>query len=222
LYIFTNEQNLEGYERYVYPYYIGFFLLAVMLLAIAARRSRFVVEGKAAVLFLCAVLCLRFATAIPTPYTLFGVDASEFDDRREFAVMVDDLTARLPEDSRTFIVSSDDDGLKWFMYCYEFLPWQVDYSYGGGSVDGHFIVNEKLVDGSVVRHPVSAEDWADYLMEQGCDVVFVDHADELFIATYGHLFSDGLQSYVDGEENLYHVVAQGAGVRMEPFRAVQS
>lgn len=217
LYIFTDEQNLVGYERYVYPYYIGFFLLAVLLLAMAARRSRFVVEGKAAILLLCAVLCLRYATMVPSVYTLWGVDSSEFDDRREFAAAVDDITARLPEDSRTFIISSDDDGLKWFTYCYEFLPWQVDYSYGGGSVDGHFVVNEKLADGSVERHLVSPEDWAEYLIEQGCDTIFVDQADEAFIDAYGYLFSDGMREYVRGEENLYHVYIEGDGVRIEPF-----
>lgn len=218
IYIFTQSQAFTDYERYVYPYYIGCFLVALLLLGTAAKNSRFVVEGKLAVLLLCALLCFRFVQTVPPVYSLVGFHSSEFDARREQSAEIQAMTQDLEMDSTTFIVSIGPSGdFMWFVYCYEFLPWQVDYSYGGGNEGGNFTTYSKQPDGTVETHFVTADEWQAYLLASECDYVLIDEADDGFRQIYGHLFADGMESYFTEKTNLYTVQAVGQQVQLVPF-----
>ncbi|MDL2252540.1 hypothetical protein LJC49_00500 [Ruminococcaceae bacterium OttesenSCG-928-I18] len=210
IYVFRPEQAFESFERYLYPYYIGWFLASVLLLALSARASRFVVEGKAALWGLSLLLTLRCWLILPPVYTAVAFDPSEFDERRRFEQRVNELTAHLDPEGRTFVISTDDTGLKWFTYCYAFLPWQVDYSYGGGP----FEIKELQEDGSRLVTPVDAEAWEEHLLETGCTTVFIDKADEAFAQEYEALFEDGMRAYFDEETVLYDVVVQNGQVQL--------
>ena len=215
LYIFRPEQALafESYDRYVYPYYIGWLLGAVVLLCtgLASAQARWVPVGKLALLGLAAAVFLRVGLLIPPHYTVLGVHPDEFSERREFNAHVDSLKPLLDPAGRTFLVKSGDNGIGWFMYCHQLLPWQLDYSFGGVLEQ-----RERQPDGTVQRRPVTPEELVAHLLESGCTTVYIDFADYDFIQTYGALFSDGLAAYQNGRASLYTVRPGGGGVVLEP------
>ena len=92
----------------------------------------------------------------------------------------------------------------------------MDYSYGGGSIDGHFYSTDKHSDGSVSRNPVSPGEWAVYLQENECDYVYIDVADDEFVEVYGYLFSDALRGYREGTADLYRVTESGGTILLIP------
>lgn len=212
IYIFRPEQTFESYERYVYPYYIGWFIASVCLFGASAAHSRWKVEGKSALLALSLLFVFRFWQFIPLPYSVLGVNTAEYNWRREFALQVDKLTSRLEKNGRTFIVSSGDSGALWFQYSYQMLPWIADYSFGGGSL----IERRNQPDGTVQKHELNVEEWEEYLLETGCTTVFIDYADESFYEMYQTLFEDGMQEYfVDGTQ-LYDVIHDNGHLFLRP------
>ncbi|MGD9559007.1 MAG: hypothetical protein AB7V55_00180 [Oscillospiraceae bacterium] len=216
IYIMRPEQMFEGYERYIYPYFMAWFLLAALLFGIsatgAAGRWRTAL-GQGAALALCAVVAGRCVQLVPPSMALLDVHPSASADRHIFQKQVLALRHRLPQSGKTFIVSSGDSGLRWFMYCYEMLPWQVDYSFGGGE-----LVRRTLQpDGTTEKHELTADEWADYLLENACTTVLLDEVDEGFRQRYGALFSDGLAAYDEEKTQLYGVVAGAGDVRLEPL-----
>lgn len=214
IYIFRPEQAFESYERYVYPYYIAWFLGSLVLLSISAKESRWVVEGKAVVLALCIALCFRFWQFVPLHFSVLGFHKDEFSTQREFAAYVDTITARLPEDSHTFIVSSEDDGSRWFKYCFAMLPWQVDYSFGGGDI----IQRTRMEDGSTELHELNAKELEKYLRESECTMLYIDTASQRFIDLYSVLFSDELAAYQSGTTDLYTIEVVDDQLIIAPYR----
>ncbi len=79
---------------------------------------------------------------------------------------------------------SGDDGSLWFRYCYELLPRQLDYSFGGG------VLAEKRLDknGESYEHELTAEEWEAYMLEQGVTAVYIEKTDEAFRQRFGGLF----------------------------------
>ncbi len=216
LYLFRADQiaKFESYDRYVYPYYIGWLLGALVLLGVAICRGpgRRGLLGKAAVLAFAALLFLRVGQLVPAQYTLVGAHADEFADQRAFSQKTEALQARLDPAGRTFLVKSGDVGMGWFMYCYEMLPWQMDYSFGGGAI----LLRRPAPGGGVEEVPLTTGQWLQYLAETGCTTVFIDFADYDFIHSYGNAFSDGLAAYENGETDLYAVVQRGGATTLEP------
>ena len=211
LYVFRPEQAFESFERYLYPYFIGWFLAAVVLLAQTATEARFPALAKGSVLGLSLLLALRVWMVAPPVMTIVGFHPEEYNGRRRFEQRVEELTAQLDPGGKTFIISTDDTGLAWFQYCYAFLPWQVDYSYGGGA----FEERELLKDGSRVITPIDVNGWEEHLIENEVTTVFIDKADAAFAEEYGSLFADGMQGYFSEETAVYNVVPHGNGVRLE-------
>lgn len=213
IYLLKPSETFFSYERYVYPYYIGWFLAALLLLGISAVSSRFMVEGRLGVLALALLLLLRVGQHIPVQFTPLGLHASEYDERRAFEADVAALTAQLPPDSRTFFVSSSDTGFGWFIHSYEFLPQQLDYSFGGGIL----AQREIQPDGSVLEQELTAAEWGAYLTESGCTHIYILDADDAFVQRYGVLFSDGMAAYLASGTQLYTVNSEGGQVTLNPM-----
>ncbi len=213
IYIFRPEQTFESYERYVYPYYIGWFMGAFALLGLSAVSSRWKVEGSGVILALALLFGFRFMQNIPLPYSMLGFNGDEYAFRREFAAEVEQLTSRLPLEGRIFIVSSGDDGSRWFTYSFQMLPWQADYSFGGGAL----IERSKQPDGTVKLHQLTVQEWEEYLLESKCTNVFLDDADEAFWQNYGALFADEGASYKQDGNQLYEVEIQQGGLTLVPM-----
>ncbi len=238
IYVFTQEQTLTSYHRYLMTFFLGWFLAALALLAMSvagavagrdnlgaasasaasgsdtARRRGVVaaLAGKAAVLGIATVFCLLFWRNVPVAYSVFGFNAAAYANERAFLADAAGTAAALPENGKTFLISTGDNGLKWFQYHYAFQPRQMDYSYGGGE----FLERTKLAGGFVEKRHIGPAEWRQYLIDEGVTTVLIDSADDAFRAEYGRLFSDGMAAYFSGETNLYNVEISGGKATLTP------
>lgn len=218
IYIMRPEQayGFDSHERYMYPYYMAWFLAAFVLMCAAARgrQGLWLAAGRLAPAGLAALLFLRVALMVPPQLTLFGVHREEYSLRRQQAAYLQSLCSPLPRDARTFLVYSGDSGIGWLTYCYEFLPWQLDYSYGGGQQ----AVREKQPDGTTLVRPVTRLEWERHLVSTGCDVVLIVDADEDFRQKFAYAFTDRLQDYDNGLTQYYQVNVNGERITLSPVR----
>ncbi len=200
VYVFTEaiSDTLVGYERYIYPYLLGWLVAAAALVIRAGqneRRPGLLTGGfLAATLLLGGLVCLR----LPLNLTVFAGHDSLYAQRRETQSMAAEVQAAVPEDARIFFVSQGDDGNRWFLFTYELYPWYLDYSgaskQGGG---GTFALPDAAVpDGTdtLYFHYYTEDALRDTIRASGCDYVFVDRCDALFTAGFAGLFGDGLEN----------------------------
>lgn len=211
-FIFTESQGsqLIDYNRYLYTYYLGWFLAAVSLLCAAARQSRWVLVGKGGV-FALACLCLlcfgRYispgTSVLDYPNSSFaGVVITEQRAAQAKAVIEADPQRVGPaQTQRVFLVSQGDNGLNWFTYSYEFLPMVLDYSgvdrekesdtirYGAG---GGTFGTEEQYNQDPYYHAYTVQEFWDTVKASGCGYLFVETCDAVFTNSYAMLFGDGL------------------------------
>lgn len=227
-FIFTESQGAQliDYNRYLYTYYLGWFLIALALLCQAVRQSRWQLPGKAAVLAL-ACLCLLCFDRYISPYTcVLDYGDAEFTSMELYAAQTRQVKAAIEADpqrqgdtagQRVFLVSQGDNGLRWFNFSYEFLPMVLDYSgllrekdstgieYGAG---GGTFGTAELYNGDVYYHAYSPQQFWKAVQQCGCAYVFVQYSDSVFEQSYAALFSDGLAAAANGSPALYRVDEQ--------------
>lgn len=208
-------RRLASYDRYVYPFYMGLFLVVLFLACqgLAAAKRRPAAAGKAVLVLLAAGLLVRTWQFVPLQYSVLGVPQEEYSERLEFNRNVAHLKSRLDPDGKTFIVTSQDEGMRLYMYVHEMLPLRTDYSYGGG---GRLRVKKPGPDGTSQVVEVTLAEFEEYLAESGCTTLYFDSINAIFIENYGSLFSDGLQGAAEGRTLLYSISVQDGHVWMEP------
>lgn len=195
VYVFRDEvsDGLVGFERYIYPYLLGW-LLAAGALALRAmdeeRPAGLLQTGFGVlVLGLAGLVWLR----VPFTLTVFGSGDAAYAERRATQAVTREVQAVVPEDAHIFFVSQGDDGSRWFLYTYEFYPWYLDYSgttgMGGG---GTFALPGALPEDTIYYHPYTARELHDCILDNGCTYIFIEKSDDLFAQGYAALFSDGL------------------------------
>ena len=201
VYVFRDEvsDGLVGFERYMYPYLLGWLLAAgaLVLRAMAEERPAGLVQTGFAVfvLGLAGLVWLR----VPFTLTVFGCGDAAYAQRRETRSVAEEVQAVVPQDAHIFFVSQGDDGSQWFLYTYEMYPWYLDYSgtsgMGGG---GTFALPGALPEDTLYYHPYTAQELHDCILESGCTYIFIEKSDDLFAQGYAGLFSDGLAGCEDG------------------------
>lgn len=201
-FIFNESQAavLTDYNRYVNTYFLFWFLLALthLLLAASAERGRRWLCGGALGL---AVLALGVTASMVRPQmSALAFPETTFREQQDYADSAQLLSeqvkaAGLP--GTIFFVSTQDNGLRYFTYCYQLLPLQLDFSFGGGPLG-----SAENDDGSLYYHALSCEELRDYLSEHGCDYIFLDRYDAVFADEYAPLFADGLAA-ADAGAQLY-------------------
>lgn len=191
VYVFRDEvsANLVGYERYLYPYYMGFFIGALVLLGHAVADDAKLRIGRLAISGLCAVCMLRMAQFIPPQLTVLEQNPTVQWQRTEITQCVQWATQDVPADSRIFFISQGDNGNSWFMNSYAFYPYVLDYSFGGGTLG----LPGALPEDTLYYIPLTQQELIDYLEENNCDYVYVEQSDPLLQESYGSLFSDELK-----------------------------
>lgn len=216
VYVFRDEvsDGLVGFERYIYPYLLGW-LLAAGALALRAmdeeRPAGLVQTGFGVlVLGLAGLVWLR----VPFTLTVFGCGDTAYAERRQTQAVTEEVQAVVPADAHIFFVSQGDDGSRWFLYTYEFYPWYLDYSgttgMGGG---GTFALPGALPEDTLYYHPYTTEELHDCILDSGCTYIFIEQSDDLFAEGYASLFSDEL----DGCEAGAAVYAYNAGTALFDF-----
>lgn len=146
-------EALTDYNRYIYSYYIGWFLMALACLAVAllpqvrtcirlvkeidgptaiAKTTcdvpRWGLAGQGAVLLLAAAMLLRQGQIVLPQLSVLGFADSEFADRRLIRAEAEQVCRYLTEEDRVFFVSQGDNGEAWFSAVFDFYPILVDYS----------------------------------------------------------------------------------------------
>ena len=201
VYVFRDEVSggLVGFERYLYPYLLGW-LLAAGALALRAmdeeRPAGLLQTGFGAlVLGLAALVWLR----VPFTLTVFGSGDAAYAQRRATQAVTEEVQAVVPADAHIFFVSQGDDGSRWFLYTYEFYPWYLDYSgTAGNGGGGTFALPGALAEDTLYYHPYTAEELHDCILDNGCTYVFIESCDDLFADGYAGLFDDGLAGCAAG------------------------
>ena len=234
-------ESLTDYNRYIYSYYIGWFLIALACLSLvlqpytevvlkdgpaaAAKCSqpRFALAGQGAVLLLAAAMLFRLNQLVLPQLSVLGFSDSEFADRKAERAEAQLVCSYLGPDDRVFYVSQGDNGEGWFSAVFDFYPVLVDYSgavstmEGGG---GTFGLAELEPEEEGVKkyyyHPYTAQRLDETIRENGCTVLYLQQIDEIFVESYAELFTDGLAAAQNGETLLYRVTDAGfAPVEME-------
>ena len=237
-------ESLTDYNRYIYSYYIGWFLIALACLvlvlqpytemvrfrmkdgpAVAFKCSapRFALAGQGAVLLLAAAMLFRLNQLVLPQLSVLGFSDSEFADRRAERAEARLVCSYLEPDDRVFYVSQGDNGEGWFSAVFDFYPILVDYSgvvstmEGGGGTFG--LPELRPAEEGVKQyyyHPYTAQRLADTIRENGCTVLYLQQIDDIFVTSYAGLFTDGLAAAQNGETLLYRVTDDGfAPVEME-------
>ncbi len=215
IYIFPVSSEMTNYNRYIYPYYLGWLLAAVAMLCWSLRGARGRVVGMGALTALAAFSCWRTASFVRPQLSVVDFPESYYAMRAADAQVVGQAKTVLGAQDKVFYVSMGDDGRSWFMDYYEFYPdVNVDYSFDGGSLvtaaqdeDGETVYTY-AVPGPLAMpdyftgeqceyyttHGLSPEVLCRYLADTGCTALYLDAIDGAFAGAYGHLFEDGLSS----------------------------
>ena len=245
-FIFKPDQaaGLVDYNRYIYSYYIGWFLVALACLVLALQpeiRVTYNVDGPTAVvtstrtpprralagqgvlLVLAAAMLLRQNQMILPQMSVLGFSDSEFSDRRTARQQAEQVSTYLTPQDRIFFVHQGETGQDWFSAVFDFYPILVDYSgeqsvmNGGGGTLGLEELNPQ--DGSLESryyHAFTAQQLADIVRQNGCTVLYLQRIDDIFVQSYAELFTDGLAAAQSGQTVLYRVTDAGfAPVEME-------
>ncbi len=135
IYVFHEWQELSDYNRYIYPYYIGWMLTAAVLLCWALRGGRGRILGMGALAALTLFACLRTVSFVQPQLSVVDYPDSYFAGRLRGIETVEQAKSVIREDDKVFYVSIGDDGGDWFRDYYEFYPEvTLDYSFGGGTL----------------------------------------------------------------------------------------
>lgn len=223
---------IPSYNRYIVPYYIGWFLLAVAFVAQAAGRqnprpaARGAAQGVA--LALAAVMLLRSSMLLPLQNSDIGYPQAALATQRAEQKFADEVARVLgDEPQRLFFVSQGDDfGEGWFTFHYLMLPHIIDYSGvstktgGAGGGGGTYITPQQLPDGEDPKayNMYTPQEMQEYITESGCTYTFIQTLDDQFVQGYGGLFTDGLQRAKNGETVLYKVEGGGKNLRLSPVQ----
>ena len=194
-------ESLADYDRYVTTYYIFWFLLALVTLIIAARKRRHCGLLTGIVLAAALVALLTTGRAVRPQMSALAWPESTYAVQREYERSADVIRRQAEGTGETgsiFFVDTGDNGERYFNYCYQLLPLQTDYSFGGGPMG-----SAADDDGSLYYHSVSREELETYLQERDCGFIFLHGYDDAFRREYTPLFVDALAAADAGETQLY-------------------
>lgn len=194
-----NESTGDGlvdYSRYLYAYYMGWFLLTLAMLCLAARLARWKLPGGLSLLALACSFLVGFHTYLAPELTVVGYNDGEFAEARICAQQVENVMQAIEADpgrtcaadtARIFLIDQGDSGEQWFQYSYEFLPAMLKYGNltlgGGGGTYG----TPELYDGTTYYHAYTAQAFWEYVSEN-CDYLFILDIDQTFLDSYSQLF----------------------------------
>lgn len=218
--------NTVSYNRYVYPYLVGWFLAGVACLGIAACKERVHGLASGGVLALALLMLLRTGMVLPLQNSAIGYSDYFYQDMRNEQKLADSVLKAIEDtDSRIFFVSTRDIGGEyWFHYHYRMMPAILDYGNGDGvgnleTAETDAAGNSVLTaEGKTVKRYMTPQELADYLTENNCDYLFAETISPWFVDTYAELFADGLSQAQNGKTVLYQVQQASGGVVLQPVQ----
>ena len=195
VYIFKdNAYELVSYNRYIYPYYIGWMCFAVFALCIASRSGRKFI-AKTALFCVAGVILVLFHVYTDYEYLFIGCADRNFATRRSIQIKAEYLEDAIGEDDVIYLYSGGDNGRRWFIYTHQLA--------------GNYIVEDFGVDTTGMTEEEIRNAYRQRLYkrftDKGVTHVLIDSSSEFFIDTFGDLF-DVPMDYVGLDSVAYYKV----------------
>lgn len=213
--------RLEDYNRYMYTYYIGWFLIAVTVLVWTVRAARYQLLGNGCILAFSCLMLLRVNMLVPPQFGVLGFSDTVFADQHIKQNKAEAIKAEVTPEDRIFYIRQGDDGLEWFSYGCYLQPNVLDYSgwlydeagdrFGGGGGTFGLPGQRPSLETreGIYYHAYQPQELEQVIRESGCQYIFVDRLDDGFVESYGALFADNLLAAQEGETLLYRVEPEG-------------
>ena len=178
VYIFKdNAYGLVSYNRYIYPYYIGWLCLAVFSLCLAVKNGK---KARAkTVLFVFVAAVFRMFTYF-TRYDCLFIEANQLTYTTRISVKnkADAIRGYVGEDDVIYCYSGGDNSEKWFMYTFELAD--------------NYLIEDLSVDTEGLDEGQAREKYRQSLYErfkqEGVTHILIDNSSEFFVKTFGDLF----------------------------------
>lgn len=184
---------LKDYERYLSPYYIGWFLLLFCLLGQAAGRMSTSALGGA-VLALVALVAWR---GVPVAGFWSNAD-SLYTVRTDVRANTTAFNEALDWDDRVLVLSQGDDATRWYYYKFDLTAtvvngWYVEEE-TGQKRRGDFMNLVSADDTALYTYttPGTLQDLLDHLAEVDAGYLIIDRSDGYLAAELGPVMAGGL------------------------------
>lgn len=187
------EPGITDIDRYLSSYFAGWFMLALLMLGLAAVHAPWrSIFARTGVVVLAVAATVTFALWVPSWLSVLGYSDTAYLSERTFAREVEEINDKitLQQDERVFFVNQSGEGDTWFRYAYHMLPNVLDYSITGGGVIQ--LPNDTL-SAEEAEKAATLQELQQYLAKNNCRYILVDNVDESFVQSYGALFAGQLQ-----------------------------
>ncbi|MBQ3394656.1 MAG: hypothetical protein IJG64_05825 [Oscillospiraceae bacterium] len=199
VYIFKdNAYGLVSYNRYIYPYYMGWLSFAVFAVCLAIKRpANRIMKDLAQLLVIgfafCSFALFRF---LASPENLFiGVDDRSFAVQKSVHKKTEAIRDALSDDNVLYIYSGGDNSQRWFIYTYDLAE--------------NYVVEDFGVDTTGLNEEEAREKYRNNMYERfrqyGVDTVIIDNSSTFFCDTFGDLFDVDMGHIGLDTVAVYHV-----------------
>lgn len=219
VYVFKKEgtASIIDYNRYINTYYVLWLGAAAVLLALgAAYGSRFKNSLTLGTLALGSVLLFRFTQLVQPQLCMIDYPDAVYTEVNAVRARAQAVQAVMEPGARVFYVNdSGDNGLGWFRSHYELLPGNIlEYGNGGDMFADprHFETLDAAAYVENYKPVLPREEFAAYLVQHGCEYVYLDVAYSEFYESYRALLPEGGQESYQGRSLLYKVNVKGSPV----------
>lgn len=207
VFIFSGAEatSLASYERYIYPYYIGWFIGALSLVAwsVSQKKQKLYGIARAGIYAVVLLMVLRLSNILIVGYTFVDFDEGFLSNRREEIQKSENIAQYITDTEQTiFFIGQGDDGGRWYRYLSQVLPLRLDNSFGGGTL---CLPDAEILDQSPYYIRITPDELLDYIEENNCGYIFVEQSDSFLEEGFGHLFSDSLENCTGDRSALYKV-----------------
>ncbi len=207
--VFARSARLTSFDRYISTYLIGWMIadVGVILCCCGLKYRYFENAGGIAACLLIVGLHFGLCPSEPAGYIFFGssIDIGKSAVRQLIEEKVKAFDGLTPDD-RIYFVCQGSNGGEAFVFNYEMMPAYTVEMMGGGNFVKPGSEHDGLYDIEVDR-----QDFADYLIEQDVDLVFMLRIDDYFAEECMPLFWDNLVYYFNGSTDAYYVSHDGSG-----------
>ena len=195
VYIFKdNAYELVSYNRYIYPYYIGWMCFGVFALCLAVKNGRRFLS-KTALFCFSGIILVLFHVYTDYEYLFIGCAERNFATRRSIQTKADYLDDVINPEDVIYLYSGGDNGQRWFIYTHQLAE---NYIIGDFGVDTTGMTEEEIR--TAYRQKLYTR-----FTEKGVTHVLIDSSSEFFIDTFGDLF-DVPMDYVGLDSVAYYKV----------------
>lgn len=246
-YVFSSLEgdSLAAYDRYVTPYWIGWVMASMVLLAQAALRPAAQLQSaktqkkktavkplwrpvaaRAVSLALCAALLFGVALRGNWRANFMQVSPSQYTNRLNVQQVVQTARAQgMQQQDVVYLVSQGDNAGRFYLFAYE-MESKLTLLYGGEEKPNGTQASSLIKPGSehygyAEAVQCSPQQLFAYLKEAGCTHILLDVTDGYIIDAFGPYFSDGLAGWTNdnsykGGHRYYAIQWQGEEAHFVP------